>query len=89
MNERTLNGPAAKALREALGLPASTFAIACHMSPGQLSSIETGRKHASHDAAERIVAELARHYPKPSHPKTTPVDLWLALTYPTPQEAVA
>ena len=59
------------------------------MSPGQLSSIETGRKNASADAARRIVTNLERHYPKPSHPKTSPVDLWLALTYPTPLQETA
>lgn len=87
MEERKLNGRAAKALREALGLTASTFATECLMSPGQLSSIESERKPASADATRRIVTALERHYPAPSHHRTTPVDLWLALTY--PQEAVA
>lgn len=88
MPARTLNGSAVKALREALGLPASTFAIECLMSPGQLSSIETGRKPASADAARRIVTALERAYPAPAHHRSKPVDLWLALTYPT-MEAVA
>lgn len=82
MPARTLNGPAVKALREALGLPASTFAIDCLMSPGQLSSIENARKPASEAAARRIVSALERAYPPPSHHRSTPVDLWLALTYP-------
>lgn len=82
MTARTLNGPAVKALREALGLPASTFAIECLMSPGQLSNIEASRKGASEVATRRIVSALERHYPAPSHHRTSPVDLWLALTYP-------
>lgn len=89
MNERTLNGPAVKALREALGVQATSLAIDCLMSPGQLSSIENGRKSASADAARRIVSSLERAYPAPSHHRSTRVDLWMALTYPTLQEAVA
>lgn len=89
MQERTLNGPAVKALREALGVQAASLATDCLMSPGQLSSIETGRKSASADAARRIVSALERTYPPPSHHRSTRVDLWLALTYPTLQEAVA
>jgi transcriptional regulator with XRE-family HTH domain len=87
MPARTLNGPAVKALREALGIPASTFAIECLMSPGQLSSIENCRKPASENAARRIVTALERAYPAPAHHRSKPVDLWLALTYPTLQEA--
>lgn len=83
MPARTLNGPAVKALREALGVPASTLAIECLMSPGQLSSIETARKPASEIATRRIVSALERHYPAASHHRSKPVDLWLALTYPT------
>lgn len=83
MDARTLNGRAAKALREALGVPSGVMAIECLMSPGQLSSIENGRKPASEAAARRIVSALERRYPTPSHHRTTPVDLWLALTYPT------
>lgn len=91
MDERTLNGPAVKALREALGVRATVMATECFMSPGQLSSIETGRKPASADAARRIVTALERAYPAPSHHRSKPVDLWRALTYPTlpAQEAVA
>lgn len=82
MSERSLNGPAVKALREALAVPATGLATDCLMSPGQLSSIETGRKPASVAAARRIVAALERAYPAPTHHRSTPVDLWLALTYP-------
>lgn len=89
MEPRTLNGRAAKALREALGLPASVFAIDCLMSPGQLSSIENDRKPASADAARRIVTALERAYPAPAHHRSTAVDLWLALTYPTTKEEAA
>lgn len=83
MKERTLNGWAVKALREALGVPATSLASDCLMSPGQLSSIETCRKPASTDAARRIVSSLERAYPTASHHRSRPVDLWLALTYPT------
>lgn len=89
MQARTLNGRAVKALREALNLRASTFAVDCLMSPGQLSSIETGRKPASEAAARRIVAALERAYPAASHHRSTRVDLWLALTYPTLGEKAA
>lgn len=89
MDERTLNGPAVKAIREALGIPATNLATDCLMSPGQLSSIETGRKPASANAARRIVAALERAYPAPTHHRSTPVDLWLALTYPTTTQEVA
>lgn len=89
MPARTLNGGAVKALREALGIPASTLAVECLMSPGQLSSIETGRKTASEAAARRIVSDLERRYPTPSHHRSKPVDLWAALTYPTIKEEAA
>lgn len=75
-----------KALREALGLPASTFAIDCLMSPGQLSSIEAGNKPASVDATRRVVTALERAYPAPRHHRSRAVDLWAALTYPTLEE---
>lgn len=83
MQERTLNGATVKVVREALGIPASEFATECLMSPGQLSSIETGRKHASADAARRIFTALERRYPQAGHHRSTPIDLWAALTYPT------
>lgn len=82
MQERKLNGPAVKALREALGLQASAFAIDCLMSPSQLSNIEAGRKPASREATRRIITALERAYPAPSHHRSTPVDLELAVTYP-------
>lgn len=87
MQERKLNGQAAKALREALKLPGSEFAITCGMSPGQLSNIEGGVKPASHDAARRICAALEAAWPAPSHHRSKPVDLWLAITYPIALEA--
>lgn len=87
MEERRLNGQAAKALREALKLPGSEFAIACGMSPGQLSNIEGGVKSASPDAARRICAALEAAWPAPTHHRSKPVDLWLAITYPTALEA--
>lgn len=91
MQERTLNGAAVKAIREALGIPASELAIECLMSPGQLSSIETGRKGASAEATRRIITALERKYPPASHHRSTPIDLEAALTYPTipTTEAVA
>lgn len=87
MQERKLNGHAAKALREALGLPASEFAITCGMSPGQLSNIEADRKGASPDAARRICDALEAAMPTPAHHRSTPVDVWAAITYPTALEA--
>ncbi len=91
MQERTLNGWAVKALREALALPAGTFAVDCLMSPGQLSSIENGRKPASEDATRRIVTALERAYPTTAaaHHRATPVNLWLALTVPATTTAGA
>ena len=83
MHEGTLNGWAVKALREALGIEAGKFASECLMSSGQLSSIETGRKSASGDAARRIVTALERHYAaaiKPTH-RSRPVDMKAALSY--------
>lgn len=88
MQERTLNGWAVKALREALGIEASKFATECLMSSGQLSSIETGRKPASEAATRQILAALERHYaalPRPHH-RSRPVDMWAALTYPTQKD---
>jgi transcriptional regulator with XRE-family HTH domain len=87
MQERRLNGQAAKAIRVALGLPGSEFAIKCGMSAGQLSNIEGGVKPASHDAARRICAQLEAAWPDPSHHRSKPVDLWVAITYPTALEA--
>ena len=89
MQERTLNGAAVKAIREALGIPAAEFAIECLMSPGQLSSIETGRKTASTEAARRILTALERKYPRASHHRSTPINLWAALTYPTKEDDAA
>lgn len=87
MQERRLNGQAVKALREALGLPGSEFAIKCDMSPGQLSNIEGGVKSASPDAARRICTKLEAAWRPPAHHRSKPVDLWLAITYPTALEA--
>lgn len=83
MEERTLNGWAVKALREALGIPAGEFATECLMSAGQLSNIETGRKQASADAARRIVTALERRMPVAARHHRA-VDLVEALTYPKP-----
>ena len=55
MQERKLNGHAAKALREALGIPGGEFAVACGMSHGQLSNIEADRKPASADVIDNLV----------------------------------
>lgn len=87
MQERRLNGHAVKALRELLGIPGGEFAIACGMSHGQLSNIESGtRKQASPDAARRICAQLEAAMPPPSHHRVQ-VDVWGAITYPTALEA--
>ncbi len=87
MQQRTLNGEAAKALREALGIPVSTFATEVGMSSGQLVNIEAGRKNASPDAARRIAASLQAALPAPpTARRRREVDVWLAITYPTPLE---
>lgn len=87
MQERTLNGEAAKALREALGIPASTFATEVGMSAGQLVNIEAGRKKASPDAARRIAARLQEALPAPPTARRRRlVDVWVAITYPTTLE---
>jgi transcriptional regulator with XRE-family HTH domain len=90
MDERTLNGEAAKALREALGIPASTFATNVGMSPGQLVNIEAGRKKASPDASRRIAASLQAALPAPpTARRRRAVDVWLAITYPTALQETA
>ncbi|GAB3776621.1 transcriptional regulator with XRE-family HTH domain [Nocardioides ginsengisegetis] len=85
MDERSLNGAAVKALREALRLPGGEFAIKCGMSHGQLSNIEADRKPASAEAARRICAALTAAFPAPSHPRVQ-VDVWKAITNPSPIE---
>lgn len=88
MQERRINGEAVKALREALGIPASTFATEVGMSPSQLVNIEAGRKTASVEATERIVARLQAALPAPPTSRHRRlVDVRLAITYPTALEA--
>lgn len=84
MHQRTLNGEAAKALREALGLQASTFAIEVGMSASQLCNIEAGIKKASPEATQRIAARLQTALPKPPTARhRREVDVLTAITYPT------
>lgn len=70
MNRRVL-GPAVRAIREALGIKGSEFAIRIDVSPGYLTNIEVGRKQPSSDVAHRIAGELG-----------VPLD---AITYPLPE----
>ena len=53
---RKVHGPALKALRGALGIPAWKFANDCGISAAYLSNIEAGRKQPS----EEIVTAMAR-----------------------------
>lgn len=53
---RKVHGPAIKALRGALGIPAWVFANDCGISAAYLSNIEAGRKQPS----EEIVTAMAR-----------------------------
>lgn len=87
---QSLNGAAVKALREALGIKGSHFAIQCHMTHGQLSNIEAGRRQASADAARRIADELQREFRQRLTDSRVEVDVWAAINYhPAAQEAAA
>lgn len=53
---RKLHGPGVKALRNALGIPAWSFANDCGISAAYLSNIEAGRKQPT----EKIVTAMAK-----------------------------
>lgn len=65
---RKVNGPAVRAIREALGIRLSDFATRVDSSPGYICNIEAGRKEPSHATAAAIARELG-----------VPID---AITYP-------
>lgn len=58
MTYRMTNGPAIRALRDAVGIKHGKFAVDCLISPGYLTNIETGRKQPSPEVARRIADRL-------------------------------
>lgn len=58
MSARETNGPAVRALREALGIQHAKFAIDCLISPGYLTNIEKARKQPSPEVARRLADRL-------------------------------
>lgn len=68
--ERTLNGPAVKAIREALGMTPDDLATRVGIGRPHLVNIETGRRQPS----KAVAAALAVHLGVP----------FVAITYPTP-----
>ena len=75
MTYRMINGPAVRALRQALGIRQTDFATAVEITPGYLANIEAGRKQPAEDVARRMSERLA-----------VPLD---AITYPAPSPAPA
>lgn len=73
--KRSLNGPAVRALREALGIRHGVFAREVRVSTGYLSNIEAGRKQPAPDVIRRMADRLS-----------VSID---AITYPSQDEAVA
>lgn len=55
---RKLHGPAVKAIRNALGIPAWKFANDCGISAAYLSNIEAGRKQPSEEIITAMAARL-------------------------------
>lgn len=58
MSTRQTLGPAVRAIREALGIKHGEFAIRCHITPGYLSNVESGRKQPSAAVAATIAQQL-------------------------------
>ena len=58
MRKRTVNGPAIRAIREALGIPGSIFATRCLISHAYLNNIERERKYPPTPVLQRIANEL-------------------------------
>lgn len=56
--ERRFHGPAARAIREAIGVNGSTFATRVVVSHGYLTNIEKGVKQPSPEVARRIADGL-------------------------------
>lgn len=75
MSRRLVNGPAVRALREAVGVKHGILAIDCDISPGYLTNIEKGIKQPSPAVARRIADRLG-----------VPLD---AITYPATEEVAA
>lgn len=58
MSNRTLHGPAVRAIREALGIKHGRFALDVGITPGYLSNVEKGRKQPSDAVAAAIAKRL-------------------------------
>lgn len=58
MSMRLTHGPAAKAIREALGIKASHFATAIGVSTGHLSNIESGTRQPSEAVTTKMAERL-------------------------------
>jgi len=58
MTQRTVHGPAVRAIREALGIKHGVFAVSCLISPGYLTNIEKGKKQPSFAVTAAIANRL-------------------------------
>lgn len=58
MSKRRSNGPAIRAIREAVGVPGSIFATRCLISHAYLNNIERERKYPPTPVLQRIAGEL-------------------------------
>lgn len=58
MRKRYANGAAIRAIRQAVGIPVSVFAIRCLISQGYMSNIEIGRKQPTPEVLRRIAEQL-------------------------------
>lgn len=70
MTYRKTNGPAVRALREALGIKHGKFAVDCLISPGYLSNVEAGRKQPSPEVARRLATRLGVELDAITYPVT-------------------
>ena len=55
---RVILGPTVRALRQALGIKQSDFALRCGITPGYLNNIEAARRQPAPDVAVSIAREL-------------------------------
>jgi len=58
MQQRRVHGPAIKAIRLALGIPAGVLAVRAGVSAGYLSHVEKGTKQPSPAVARKLADEL-------------------------------
>lgn len=71
MSTRQTNGPAVRALREALGIQHARFAVDCLISPGYLTNIEKSRKQPSPEVARRLAHRLGVELDAITYPVTS------------------